>query len=583
MRWFIKSSIPEEEVDFKALGLSSLDYRLLVNRGVTSREEIQTFFNPSLENIPAPFLMKNLIAASNRISAHIKKGSKIRIIGDYDVDGVMSTTIFVRGLTRLGAKVDYDIPHRIHDGYGLNVDLVEKAKEEGIDLLITCDNGIAAFGACQKAKDLGMDLIVTDHHDLVKEEGKDLLPQADCILNPKQEEDSYPFKNLCGAGVAFKLLSALYTLHGLEEYVGEDFLAYTALATVCDVMPLISENRVLVSLGLEEIRESGHLGLQALIAACDLFQEEVSGYHLGFVLGPTINSVGRLEDAKEAVQLFLTEDLDQAQSLAHHFRDLNRYRQDLTNQGLRDISLKLKEETSLPDILMVVQEDLHESIVGIIAGRIKEKTHRPVVVLTKTDQGLKGSGRSIEAYNMSQEFGKFRDLLSSFGGHPMACGLSVKEEAFPEFYQKILEASPLAKEDLEATYYLDAQVPIHMVTENLVEDLEKFAPFGNGNPRPLFGDLDLHIDHLQILGKKQNVLKFQVTKNGVFREAILFGGVHQFFQDLNAVYPKELVEDLYYNRKTPIRVDILYRPKINQFNNKRTVQLQLEAYRFKEV
>lgn len=583
MQWYIRSNLPTEEINYQGLGLTELEYRILLNRKISSYKEMKYFLNAGFDDLHSPFLMKDIIQSGNILSKHLSRQSKIRIVGDYDVDGIMSTSILMRGLQRLRAKVDYVIPHRVKDGYGLNSHIVEKAQEDGIDLIITCDNGIAAFDAVKKANDLNIDLIITDHHDLVKEGDKDKIPTANAVVNPKQEKDKYPFQGLCGGAVAFKLMHSMYTIHGLEAYVKEDFLAYVALATVCDVMPLINENRVLVKEGLEEINRTSHLGLKALIEACNLKGREIEPYHLGFILGPTINSVGRLEDANQAVELFLADDWDQAISLAQSFKELNSYRQELTNQGLAKIEEKLKSYPELPKVLMLVQEDLHESIAGIIAGRIKESTNRPTVVLTKTDQGLKGSGRSIEAYNMSKEFSKFRQDLLSFGGHAMACGLSLKNENFDGFYEKILNHCSLHQKDFTKKVYLDAQLPIQMVSMELIESLKKLEPFGVANPQPSFGDLNLKISNLKILGKNKNVIKFFVHKDNFYREAILFEDYKKFFNRLNESYPPQEVENLYYNRENNIFIDLVYKPSINEFNQQKTIQLVIESYRFKGV
>lgn len=583
MQWYIRSNLPTEEINYQSLGLTELEYRILLNRKISSLKAIKYFLNAGFDDLYSPFLMKDIIQSGNILSKHLSKNSKIRIVGDYDVDGIMSTTILMRGLQRLKGNVDYIIPHRVRDGYGINASIVQKAHEDGIDLIITCDNGIAAFDAVEKANDLDIDLIITDHHDLVKEGDRDKIPTANAVVNPKQEKDKYPFQGLCGGAVAYKLMHSLYTIHGLESYLKEDFLAYVALATVCDVMPLIDENRVLVKEGLEEISRTSHLGLKALIEACNLKGREIEPYHLGFILGPSINSVGRLEDANQAVELFLTSDWGQARSLAQSFKELNSYRQELTNQGLAKIEEQLKSYPELPKVLMLVQEDLHESIAGIIAGRIKESTNHPTVVLTKTDQGLKGSGRSIETYNMSEEFSKFRQDLLSFGGHAMACGLSLKSENFDVFYKKILDKCPLTQEDFTKKVYLDAQVPIQMISMELIDSLTKLEPFGVANPQPSFGDLNLKISNLKILGKNKNVIKFFVHKGNSYQEAILFEDYKKFFNRLNESYPPQEVENLYYNRENNILIDLVYKPSINEFNQKKTIQLVIESYRFKGV
>ena len=492
-RWFIKNK-NDPGIDYKKLGINNVIYKILLNREINTEDEIREFLDPSLSNLNSPILLKDMVKASNIILSHLSKKNEIRIIGDYDVDGVTSTYILYTGLKRIGAKVSYDIPHRVHDGYGINNNLIDKAYEDKVKCIITCDNGIAARDAVLYAKSKEMDIIITDHHEVPKivENGKEveIIPDASAVIDPKQNSCSYPFKEICGAVVAFKLIEYLFLIKGVEkEEFYDSFLPYAAIATVCDVMPIINENRIIVSEGLKKLRETKDIGLNALIEAADIRKDEIDVYHLGFILGPTINSSGRLESAKEALELFLESDYSKALDKAKLLRNLNYERQVLTNEAFEVIDEKINRENLLDKhkVLIIYEEGLNESILGIVAGKIKEKYYRPSVVLSNSKDLIKGSGRSIEEYNMFEEFSKSKEYLKSFGGHKMACGLSLNLDDLDNFIKDVDEKESLTDKDLVRKVYIDGNLKLKYISMNLVREVEALAPFGNGNSARKFG------------------------------------------------------------------------------------------------
>ncbi|MDO5037045.1 MAG: single-stranded-DNA-specific exonuclease RecJ [Tissierellia bacterium] len=587
-KWFIRNKTPEKPINYQSLGINNLIYKILINRGIDSQEALEEFLDPSPKRFHSPILMKDILKAGNLLSSLRKNQGKLRIIGDYDADGTMATTILMKGLGQLGFNVDYYIPHRIHDGYGLNKDHVLKAKEDQVDLIITCDNGIAAFEAVELARQHGIRVLITDHHNIPKEEDdqgekRDRVPQADGVINPKQVACSYPFKDLSGAAVAYKLVVYLYTIMGHLEDLDPSLLAYAAIATICDVMPLKGENRTLVTLGLKRLNQLKIPAVEAIKEASSLRGDIRSG-DIGFVIGPTINSAGRLSDANQVVELFLCEDYTRALDMAKDLRQLNYERQKLTTQGLEKIEEALKRpgEKDLP-IYLLRHDDLHESIAGIIAGRIKEKYHRPTIVLTKGKDLLKGSGRSIEAWNMVEEIGKSKKFLQSFGGHAMACGLSLREEDFPSFKRHLLDHATLKKEDLVPIYRIDQALDLSQTSLDLAQSLSDLGPFGSGNPQPSFGALNLGLLKAQILGKNRNVLKIFLTERREVYEAIYFGDSQAFCQELVKAYGQEALESVFKGRPSPVQMDIIYSLEENEFRGKLSLQIKIISYRFTKV
>lgn len=584
-RWFIKNK-NDPGIDYKKLGINNVIYKILLNREINTEEDIREFLDPSLSNLNSPILLKDMVKASNIILSHVSKKNEIRIIGDYDVDGVTSTYILYTGLKRIGAKVSYDIPHRVHDGYGINNNLIDKAYEDKVKCIITCDNGIAARDAVIYAKSKEMDIIITDHHEVPKivENGKEveIIPDASSVIDPKQNSCSYPFKEICGAVVAFKLIEYLFLIKGVEkEEFYDSFLPYAAIATVCDVMSIINENRIIVSEGLKKLRETKDIGLNALIEAADIRKDEIDVYHLGFILGPTINSSGRLESAKEALELFLESDYSKALDKAKLLRDLNYERQVLTNEAFEVIDEKISREKLLDKhkVLIIYEEGLNESILGIVAGKIKEKYYRPSVVLSNSKDLIKGSGRSIEEYNMFEEFSKSKEYLKSFGGHKMACGLSLNLDDLDDFVKDVDEKESLTDKDLVRKVYIDGNLKLKYISMNLVREIESLAPFGNGNSAPKFGAKNLQIKSLNILGKNKNFLKMTLSQENINYTGILFEDSQVFLNKLASSYGREEVRALLNGRPSNIFIDIVFNLDLNNFNGNVSIQLKIKNYR----
>lgn len=584
-RWFIKNK-NDPGIDYKKLGINNVIYKILLNREINTEDEIREFLDPSLSNLNSPILLKDMVKASNIILSHLSKKNEIRIIGDYDVDGVTSTYILYTGLKRIGAKVSYDIPHRVHEGYGINNNLIDKAYEDKVKCIITCDNGIAARDAVLYAKSKEMDIIITDHHEVPKivenEKEVEIIPDASAVIDPKQKSCSYPFKEICGAVVAFKLIEYLFLIKGVEkEEFYDSFLPYAAIATVCDVMPIIDENRIIVSEGLKKLRETKDIGLNTLIEAADIRKDEIDVYHLGFILGPTINSSGRLESAKEALELFLESDYSKALDKAKLLRNLNYERQVLTNEAFEVIDEKINKENLLDKhkVLIIYEEGLNESILGIVAGKIKEKYYRPSVVLSDSKDLIKGSGRSIEEYNMFEEFSKSKEYLKSFGGHKMACGLSLNLDDLDNFVKDVDEKESLTDKDLVRKVYIDGNLKLKYISMNLVRDVESLAPFGNGNSAPKFGAKNLQIKSLNILGKNKNFLKMALSQDNINYTGILFEDSQVFLNKLASSYGREEVRALLNGRPSNIFIDIVFNLDLNNFNGNVTIQLKIKNYR----
>lgn len=540
--------------------------RLIRNRDVRSREEINEYLYGRVEDLPSPWLLKDMERAVELIRLKIRQQKAIRIIGDYDIDGVMSTYILLRGLTRLGAKVDTYIPDRIADGYGIHLPLIEKALEDQIDTILTCDNGIAAAGEIGFAKENGITVIVTDHHEVPfmveGERKKELLPPADAIVNPKQAECGYPNKNLCGAAVAYKLIQALYEEYGLSA---EEFIELAAVATVGDVMDLQGENRVLVKEGLKRLAHTWNSGLRELIRANGLEDKKLTAYHIGFVIGPCLNASGRLDTAQRSLELLKCEDPGQAARLAGDLVDINQSRKALTAQGVEQ-AVEMVESTSLRDdrVLVVYLPDCHESLAGIIAGRLREKYYRPVLVLTKGEQSVKGSGRSIEAYSMFEALTQCRELLLQFGGHPMAAGLSIEEENVPRLRKKLNEQCTLTEEELRPKITIDVAMPFSYIRRELVDQLELLEPFGKGNTKPVFAQKGVRVRGCRVFGANKNVVKMQVTaEDGYTIEGVYFGEAAPFLERAA--------------RETPLSVT--YYPSVNRYQGRERLQVIIQNYR----
>lgn len=587
-KWYLRNVKGDLDRISKSLGISKLLSKLLLNRNITSYEIMDSFIDPSLDKLHNPELMKDMDKGIEIIVDSIKKGRNIRISGDYDQDGNSAILTLYKGLKRCGAKVDYVIPHRIIDGYGINDRIVREAKEDGIDLIITCDNGIAAFEPIKLAKDLGMKVIVTDHHDLAyMEDEKGIkqyrLPEADAVINPKRWDCKYPFKELCGAGVAFKLIQALYTKMNIDMEESYELLEFVAMGTVCDVVDLIDENRIIVKEGLKRINNTNNLGLKALIKATGLEEKKINTYSLGFILGPCINASGRLDRADIAVELFLTEDSDKAQRYANRLHELNEERKAMTKKGYEKIVEQI-ENTDLKEknVLVIYEPRVHESVAGIIAGRIKDKYYRPTIVLTNSKENgkVKGSGRSIEEYNMFEEISKHKELLLAFGGHPMAAGLSLDVSHIDEFRNRLNTQESLTEDDLTPKVYIDMHLPLDYISFSLIEELEKLEPFGKGNPKPLFGVKNVKVKRGFILGNNQNVLKLLLlTNRGRVIDGIYFGDIEQFEEKMCRKFGKDELNKMYAGVDNRIVLDMIYTPMVNEYMGNRNIQINIQNYR----
>ena len=542
--------------------------RLIRNRDVIGDEKIQEYLHGTLADLPSGRKMKDLEKAAEILEKKIQEGSRIRIIGDYDIDGVTSTTILLKGLKRLGANVDTCIPDRIKDGYGINEQLISKALEDGIDTIVTCDNGIAAYNEITEAKESGMTVVITDHHDVPfrdTENGRKwIIPPADAVVNPKQQNCPYPNKNLCGAVVAWKLIWIMYENAGIPA---EEILAFTelaAVATVGDVMDLQGENRIIVKEGLRQLSHTETPGLKALIQVNNLEHAEISSYHVGFVLGPCINASGRLDTASRALKLLCEQDPVEAARLAGDLVALNESRKAMTEQGKEEAVEKVENSDLKNDrVLVIYLPDCHESLAGIIAGRIRELYNKPVFVLTKGEKSAKGSGRSIEAYSMYEELVKCRDFMEQFGGHPMAAGLSIKEDNIERFRKRLNENCTLTEEDLRPKIVIDVPMPVSYISRELVEQLSLLEPFGKGNVKPLFAQKNLSVLNLRIFGKNHNVAKMKLTDgSGTSVDAVYFGEAEKFAEFV----------------KSHERISVTYYPEINSYQGRETLQAVIRNY-----
>lgn len=561
-----------KKADFYQIGemfqISPILARLIRNREMITKDEIEFYLNGTIADLYDGMLMKDMDKAVTILKEKIQAKDPIRVIGDYDIDGVNATYILQEGISNLGGDVDTDIPDRIKDGYGLNKALIDRAIEDGIDTIITCDNGIAAMDEIEYGKQQGLTIIVTDHHEVPYidvGDGKEyLLPHADAVIDPHREDCQYPFKGLCGAAVSYKLIEALY---GVMQKDAEDvdyLMENVAIATIGDVMDLTGENRIFVKQGLEMLKRTSNEGLKALMECTGVPVDSLNAYHIGFVIGPCINAGGRLDTAKRALNLLNAKTRREAVMLAEDLKALNDSRKEMTEKGVEQ-AVDLIENTSLKEdkVLVVYLPDCHESIAGIIAGRIREKYYRPVFVLTQGEEDVKGSGRSIEAYNMFEEMNKCRALFTKFGGHKLAAGLSLKEENVERFRESINECANLTEDDLTEKISIDMQLPLRYVNESLIQELELLEPFGKGNPKPLFAEKNLKVIDPRIIGKNKNVLKFKVQdKDGYEMDAICFGDVEAC---LETIEQSETMAFTYY-------------PSINEFRGERTIQMVVQNY-----
>jgi len=574
-KWVVTTKKANFQEIAEKFHINQVTARLIRNRDVVGDDAIEEYLNGSLLNLHNPHMLLDCDKAVEILLEKLEEQKKIRIIGDYDIDGVNATVILYKGLRHCHGNVDYEIPHRIRDGYGINIQLIQDAYEDGVDTIITCDNGIAAVDQVEYAKSLGMTVIITDHHEPMEEK-----PKADAIVNPKQQECTYPYKQLCGAAIAYKVIVCLYEAVGISKRESDMFIEYAAIATIGDVMDLTGENRIIVKEGLQMLSKTTNLGLKALIEANGLKGSDISSYHIGFVLGPCINAGGRLDTAERAVRLLLTESESEALQIAEELKLLNDERKSMTLEGLERAVEEIETGGLKNDkVFIVYLPDCHESLAGIIAGRIRERYHKPTFVLTDGEESVKGSGRSIEAYQMFDEMMKCRELFLKFGGHPMAAGLSILKENVPNLRERLNTLTDLTEEDFIPKVTIDIPMPISYISEALIDELAYLEPFGKGNPKPLFAEKDLNILSARILGKNKNVIKLQILNStGISMDAMYFGDTDVFQEYLIGKFTASEVEKLFQGRKNRITLSLTYYPSVNEFRDVKTIQIVIQHY-----
>ena len=550
------------------LGVSPVAVRIMRNRGLLDEREMRKYLYGTLDDLYDPRQMKGMETAAGIIEKKLIEGKKIRIIGDYDIDGVCSTYILLKGFHRAAGngQIDYEIPDRIRDGYGINESIIRQAAEDGIDTLVTCDNGIAALKEISIAKQLGMTVVVTDHHEVPVDAYGQILPPADAVVDPKQDGETYPYHEICGAVVAWKLINVIYEDLGIPEHEWMELLEFAAIATVGDVMKLQDENRLIVKYGLKKIGSTKNTGLRMLVEKNNLDINNLSAYHIGFVIGPCLNAGGRLKSAKIALRMLLEQDPDRVSGLADELKELNDVRKDMTARGETEAIEQVERFYMSDKVLVVFLPECHESLAGIIAGRLREHFHKPSFVLTRGEQSAKGSGRSIEAYHMYQGLCEVSDLLVKFGGHPMAAGLSIEESDIDEFRRRLNENAKLTEDDFVPQIWIDVPMPFEYVNEKIVDELKSLEPFGQGNEKPLFAQKSLTIRNVRVLGKNRNVVKMNlVTNTGHPFDGLLFADGDRFLEEQTG-------------QNT---IDMIYYPDVNEYNGTRTLQAIIKNYKFR--
>lgn len=572
-----KWRVYSKKADFDAIGsrfnIDPVTARIIRNRDVTDMENVDMYLNGTLDRLHDPMMMKDMDKAVSVIASSIRDNKHIRIIGDYDIDGICSIYILFKGLKICGADVDYEVPDRIADGYGINENLIKQAYEAGVEVIITCDNGIAAASQIDYANELGMTVVITDHHDVPYEETDNgrryIIPKAAAVVDPKQNDCRYPFKMLCGAGIAYKFIDCMVKEFQTGDSVMPELLQFAAIATVGDIVDLLDENRIIVKEGLKLIANTENYGLNALMAVTGVSRESINAYHIGFVLGPCLNASGRLDSAKRALKMLVTDDRAEAERHAGELKDLNEERKKLTSEAV-DKAVDMVENSSLKDdkVLVIFLPDCHESIAGIVAGRIREKYYKPVIVLTRGEQEAKGSARSIESYNMFEKLSECKDLFTRFGGHPMAAGLSLPEENIPEFRRRINEHCNLSEEDLTETVWIDVPMPLEYINEKLILELGGLEPFGKANPKPVFADKNISIRNIRAIGKDKQYTRMTIAKDsGIVIDAVGF-------------FPCTELETVY-NKNG--RISCTYYPEINEFRDKKQIQVCVTGYRIDRI
>ncbi len=573
-KWIVETKKGDFSGIANELGVSPLLVRCMINRGLETPQEMKRFLQGTLEDLHNPWQMKGMKEAVALLKIAKEDRTKIAIASDFDCDGIFSGFLLWKGFEEVGFDSKIYTPDRVQEGYGLNERIIEEAVAEGRTVLVTCDNGIAANEQVDYAKEKGMTVIVTDHHEV-----QETLPHADAIVDPKQEGETYPFTGLCGAGVAFKLITALYQEMGVKSGKENELLEYAAIATVADVMELRDENRILVKYGLEALAKTKNVGLQSLIEVQGLQDKTITAGHIGFVLGPCFNAAGRIATVEQSFDLLRETDKEAAGIKAQRLKELNESRKAMTEEGTKK-AFAILEEKELDSVLIVLLPDTHESLVGIIAGRVKEHYHHPVIVFTRTEEGMiKGSGRSIETYHMFDELMKCKDLLIRFGGHKMAAGMTLKEEDLPKLKERLNANATLTQEDFRPVIRIDAPMPVGYVTERLVEELGKMEPFGVGNQKPVFAEQHFRILKGQRLGKEKNVLKLQVqNEQGNKIEAMYFGHVEAFEEFVTETFGDLELSRMYQGKENKLDIAFTYYPMVNEFRGFKTMQIQILGF-----
>lgn len=583
-KWVVQTKRADFNKISNQYGIDPVIARIIRNRDVIEENEIEQYLHPSLTHLGNPALLKDVQVAVDLLADAIIDHKKIRVIGDYDIDGISSTYILKKAIERCGGIVDYAIPHRIEDGYGVNPHMIQQAAEDGIQLIITCDNGIAAAEAIADAKAKGMVTIITDHHEIpfieTTQGREDQLPIADAIVNPKQKDCKYPQKGICGAVVAWKLVFMLYAKCQIPTEEAYEFLENAAMATIGDVMELQGENRVIVTYGLQKLRQTKNPGLQALMKQAQIEPQQLSAYHIGFVLGPCFNASGRIDTAAHVMELLEASTQQEAIALAGELYRLNEERKEMTLQGVEDAMQAIREDGLQEDkVLVIYLPNLHESLAGIVAGRVKEEYYRPTIVITDGEKSAKGSGRSIESYSMYEELHKCQELFLQYGGHPMAAGLSLDKENIPILRERLNTQTSLSKDDLCKKIKIDVPMPLDYIREDLIEELQVLEPFGNGNPKPVFADRNISIKRIQWIGKNRNYLKMHLqSEHGRQLDALYFGDGQAFMEEMQKKYSCESWEAATNGRDNDMHISITYYPQINVYMERTSIQVIITNY-----
>lgn len=591
-KWMLAAKRADFDAIAKEYNISPVLARIIRNRDVIEQEDIRKFLRGTMDDMYSPFLLKDIDKAVNVLLNKIEEKKKIRIIGDYDIDGVCSTYILYAGLSYLGADVDTAIPHRMKDGYGLNENLIKEAYDAGTDTVLTCDNGIAAYSQIDYANSLGMTVVITDHHEVPYEENdgerKYIIPNAVAVVDPKQGDCIYPFSEICGAVVAYKLVLALISRKEgtgweqvMRQELGLELMEFAAFATIGDVMELRDENRIIVKCGLELMKNTRNTGLRALMEATSISADNLKPYTIGFVLGPCLNAMGRLDTASNSLDLFMTSDKGQAAVIAGNLKAMNDSRKELTVKGVEEAIEQIESSGMKEDkVLVVYLPEVHESLAGIIAGRVREKYQKPSFVLTKAEEGVKGSGRSIDAFHMYDEMTKCKELFTKYGGHKLAAGLSLEESNVEEFRRRINENCTLTEDDFEEKITIDVPMPFSYVTMDFINELDLLEPFGNGNPKPVFAQKDVIFLSGRLLGQNKNVGKYTVmTQDRCQYETIFFGDIEAFNDCISKKYGIDAVDKLYSGKGPGYAMDVVYNPDINEYRGIKSIQMVIKHYK----